>query len=340
MKYEELNNKIRSYNIPKVFFFYGDEKFLMENRIKALKKRIVPKDLEAFNFIKLEGKNVTVDEIIEAAEQYPQAADRKMVLVKNCGVFDNADSKSFKELKEFISDLPDYVCLVFVLDEFDKKREKVLKFIEDAGGGVVNFEYQPVNKLEIWAEKKLEKAEKYITASDLSYLIRLTGVSMDKINSSCEKLILYLGEERHKITRNDIDSVVDVSVEVKVYDIFSKEIVYGRGGKAKRQLRQLKTENQSASMVMSIIIDQLYELLMCKLLKQDGLEAREMLEYYDRKPPIFAVNNAIENGKRFGEKYLKRMLDRGLKYSIDMKTGKIAQWDAVELFVSELIKMD
>ncbi len=340
MKYEELNSRIKSYNIPKVFFFYGDEKFLIDNRVKALKKRLVPEDLEAFNFVKFDGKNVTLDEIIDSAEQYPQASERKMILVKNCGLFDNAASKSFKELKEFIKDIPDYICLVFVEDEFDKKREKVLKFIEDAGGGVVNFEYLPVNKLEIWAEKKLEKAGKYIIAADLSYLIRLTGVSMDKISNSCEKLILYLGEARHKVTRADINAVVDVSVEVKVYDIFSKDIVNSRGERAKRQLKQLKTENQSAVMVMSIIIDQLYELLMCKLLKQDGLDAREMLEYYDRKPPIFAVNNAIENSKRFGEKYLKRMLDRGLKYSVDMKTGKIAQWDAVEMFVSELIKKD
>ncbi len=340
MKYEELNSKIKSYNIPRVFFFYGDEKFLLNNRVNALKKRIVPKDLEAFNFTKLEGRNTVIEELIEAVEQFPQASEKKMVLVKNSGLFDNASSKSFKELKEFVMDLPEYVCLVFVEDEFDKKREKILKFIEDSDGGVVNFEYQPVNKLEIWAEKKFEKAGKYIIASDLSYLIRLTGVSMDKINSSCEKLILYLGEERRKITRADIDAVVDVSVEVKVYDIFSKDIVNSRGERAKCQLMQLKTENQSPSMVMSIIIDQLYELLMCKLLKQDGFEARDILEYYDRKPPIFAVNNAIENSKRFGEKYLKRMLDRGLKYSIDMKTGKISQWDAVEMFVSELIKKD
>lgn len=340
MKYEELNRRIKSYNIPKIFFFYGDEKFLLENRVKALKKRIVPEDLEAFNFLALEGKGVGLSQIIEAAEQYPQAADRKMITVKNSGLFDNAASKDFKGFKAYTENLPDYVCLVFIEDEFDKKRENILKFIEDAGGGVVCFEYLPVNKLEVWAEKKLEKAGKQIIAADLSYLIRRTGVSMSSVNSACERLISYLGETRHKITREDINSMVSVSVEAKVYDIFSKDIVNSRGERAKRQLKQLKVENQSASMVMSIIIDQLYELLLVKLLKQDGLQAREMLEYYDRKPPIFAVNNAIENSKKFGEKYLKRMLDRGLKYSIDMKSGKIAQWDAVEMFVSELIKRD
>ena len=153
-------------------------------------------------------------------------------------------------------------------------------------------------------------------------------------------MILYLGDERHKVTRDDIDAVVTKSAEVQVYDIFNKNIIGGRGDKAKEQLKHLKTDNVSPTMVMSIILDQLYELLMCKLLKQDGLTAGEMLEYFDRRPPIFAVNKAIDNGMRYSESYLKKMVDKGLKYSIDMKSGRMGQWDAVELFVSELIKKD
>lgn len=337
MKYEELNKKIKSYNIPRVFFFYGDEKYMLENRVKAIKKRLVQDELEAFNFNKFEGKNVTVSEVIEAAEQFPQAAERKLLLVRNSGFFANAASRDFKAIKQFVSDLPEYLCIVFCQDDFDKKREKNLSFIEESGGGVVNFEYLPVNKLEAWAESRFNKAGKRINAADLSYMIRLTGRSMSIIAASCDKIILYLGDDRHRINRSDIDAVVTVSPEVKVYDIFSKDIVGRRGEHAKIQLAALKRDNQSAVMVMSIIMDQLYELLMCKLLKQDGLTAREMLKYYDKNAPIFAVNNAIENGKRYSEKYLKRMLDRGLKYSMDMKTGKIEQWTAVELFVSELI---
>mgnify|MGYP002647534450 CR=1 FL=1 len=337
MKYEELNTKINSYTVPKVFFFYGEEKYMLENRINAIKKRLVPDDLAAFNFCVLEGK-ISADEVIEAAEQFPQGADRRMVLVRNSGLFSNAASKEFKAIKGFVADLPEYICLVFREDDFDKKREKNLAFVEQAGGGVVNFEFLTINKLEAWAEKRFDKAGKRINASDLSYLIRLTGRSMSNVAESCAKIVLYLGEERHRINRADIDAVVTVPPEIKVYDVFSKDIIGGSGGRAKEKLALLKKDNQSAVMVMSIITDQLYELLMCKLLKQDGLSAQEMLQYYDRKPPLFAVNNAIENSKRYSEKYLKRMVDRGLKYSMDMKTGKIEQWTAVEQFVSELIR--
>lgn len=337
MKLEELNKRIKSYNIPKVLFFYGEETFMLENRIESIKRHIVEKSLESFNLNIAEGKSATINSVIEFIEQFPQGADKKLVIIKNSGLFQNATTRDFKQVKEIVADLPDYVCLIFWEPSFDKKKEKNLKFIEEAGGGIINFEYMPVNKLEIWIEKQLEKADKRIIARDLTYFVRITGSSMAMLNLNCQKLISYLGETRHKITRADIDKVIEKSPEIRVYDIFNKHIIGGNKKAVHEQIKYLKRDNQSPTMVMSIILDQLYELLMCKLLKQDGMNASQILNYYDRKPPIFAVNNAIENGMRYSESYLKRAVDKGLKYSMDMKTGKIGQWLAVELFVSELL---
>lgn len=337
MKLEELNKRIKSYTIPKVLFFYGEETFMLENRIEAIKKNIIPKSLESFNLNIAEGKAASINTVIEFIEQFPQGSDRKLVIIKNSGLFANANTKDFKQVKEIVADLPDYVCLIFWESNFDKKRERNLKFIEDFGGGVVNFEYMPINKLEIWVERQFEKADKRIIARDLTYFVRITGSSMAMLNLNCKKLISYLGDDRHKITRADIDAVIEKSTDVRVYDIFNKYVIGGNKKAVHEQIKSLKRDNQSPTMVMSIILDQLYELLMCKLLKQDGMNAQQILNYYDRKPPIFAVNNAIENSMRYSESFLKKSVDKGLKYSMDMKTGKVDQWLAVELFVSELL---
>lgn len=338
MTVDELNRAIKSCKVPKVLFFLGEEEYLLENKIKAIKHKLVPRDLYEFNYSVTDGK-VLADEVIAAAEMLPQCSDRRVVVVKNSGLFTNLKTNEFKRIKEYISDLPDYVCLIFWEAGFDPKKIKSLKFIEDAGG-VVNFEFMPVNKLEIWVERMLDKAEKRIIARDLSYFVRMSGRSMGKLEKECQKLILYMGENRHKVTREDIDAVVDKSLEVQVYDIFNRNIISGRGDKAKEQLNTLKITNTSPTMVISVIIDQVYELLLCKLLKQDGMTAVDMLDYFDRRPPVFAVNKTIENSGGYGEGYLKRMVDRGLKYSMDIKTGKMDGWTAVELYVSELIKRD
>ncbi len=336
MTYDELNKLIRSGAVPRILFFFGEEEFLLDNRVEAIKKKLAPGELARFNCSYFDGK-ADPDEIIAAAEMLPQGGDRRLVVVKNSGLFANLTTSGFKSIKSYAAELPDYVCLIFREPGFDPKKLKSLKFIEDAGGGVVNFERMPVNKLEVWVEKTLEKAGKRIPAKDLSYFVRSSGPSMGKLDNECRKLILYMGENRHNVTRADIDAVVDKSAEVKIYDIFSGSIIGGSGGKAMEQLKSLKNENVRPTVVLSVILDGVYELLLCKLLKQDGLTAREMSEYFDRHVPMFAINKAVENSRRYGEGELKRFVDRGLKYSVDIKTGRLDGWDAVELYVSELL---
>ena len=336
MTQDELNKYIKSGNLPRILFFFGEETYMQENRVKAIRKKLTPGELAEFNYAFSDGK-ITVDEIIASAETFPQGGDRRMVVIKNSGLFANLNTAAFRSLKDYAKELPEYVCLILWEPKFDSKKEKSLKFIEDAGGGVVNFEYLPINKLEIWVEKILEKAGKQILAKDLSYFVRNSGSAMTKLDNECRKLIQYMGENRRNVTRADIDAVVAKSVEVQVYDIFNKHIIGGSGSKAKEQISRLKQDNASPTAVLSIILDQVYEMLMCKLLRQDGLTAREMLEYFDRSRPLFAVNKMIENGKRYGEGELKRMVDKGLKYSMDIKTGRIDGWNALELYVSELL---
>ncbi len=336
MTVDELNKIIRSGMIPGALFFFGEERFMLENRLAALRKKLLPGGLSEFNLSLIEGKT-TAAEIIAAAEVLPQIGDRRLVIVKNSGMFANLTTSEFKAVKAYIPEFPEYACLVFVEPEFDPKKARSLKFIEDAGGAVVNFEYQPVNKLEVWVEKQLAKAEKDIIARDLSYFVRIAGPSMAGLDKECRKLILYLGDGRRRVTREDIDAVVPRSTEVRLYDIFGKLLAGGKSvGLAREQLARLKTENASPTMVLSVMLDQVYELLLCKLLKQDGMTAAEMVGYFDRKPPLFAVNKAIENGRRFSESALKNLVRKGLGYLTDIKTGKIDGWDAAELYAAEI----
>ena len=105
MTIEELNRAIKSYTIPRVFFFFGEETYLLENKIKSIKDKIVPKDLVSFNFSYLNSDKITPDEIIEAAEIFPQVSDRRLVVVKNSGLFSNLTTGNFKSIKEYILNL-------------------------------------------------------------------------------------------------------------------------------------------------------------------------------------------------------------------------------------------
>lgn len=330
---EELNKQIQSQQLKKVYFFFGEEDYLLENKVHQMIKKSVTPGLLDFNVFRFEGKNIDLERLSEAVEQYPQMSEKKVVWVKNSGIFQNAAGREYKYIEKMIANLPDYTCLIFEETAFDKKKIKNLRPVEE-NGAVAEFSYLPVNRVEIWLEERFKKAEKAILARDLSYMVRLCGQSLRKITIEYEKLINYVGS-RYKITREDIDAVVDQSVEYRVYDMLDS-ILNERPDKAQAQLKYLKDTNEAPTAVLSIMMGKLSELLLCKLLHEEGMAPKDILPYFDFKRPMFVVNKTIEESKRFGEKYLKRMIRLGLSLDIKIKSGGMDGWTAAELYLAEL----
>ena len=156
MELKDLDKQISSNKIGQLYFFFGEEQFLLENKIKSIKNRLIDSDFEEFNYIRLNGKKVTVAEIENHLLSVPVMSERKMVVVSNCGIFGNAKTKDFTTLCEIISDLPEYITLIFTEREFDKKKEKNL-YIFKKHGEIVKFEPLSPKQLELWLEKLLEE---------------------------------------------------------------------------------------------------------------------------------------------------------------------------------------
>ena len=95
MEPKDLDRQISSGKIANLYFFYGEEQFLLENKIKSIKKRLIDKDFEEFNYAKLDGKKITFSEIENQLLSVPVMSDRRMLVVSNCGIFGNAKSKDF-----------------------------------------------------------------------------------------------------------------------------------------------------------------------------------------------------------------------------------------------------
>ena len=131
--------------------------------------------------------------------------------------------------------------------------------------------------------------------------------------------------------------MVDRTVEYRVYDMLDN-ITAGRSGKAREQLKYLRDAREQPTMVLGIMIGKLSELFMCKQLKDTGMPAQQMVDYFDFRRPLFAVNKTVEESKRYGDPFLKRRIKKGLAYDWDIKNGRLEGWTAAELYLAELTK--
>lgn len=330
---KELNRKIRSRDLSGVFLFYGEEQFRLNGAVEVIAKKLIPEGTESFNYFKFRGKDTSAAEILAAAEQYPQMSDMKLIVVSDSGLLNNAALTEFKLLRD--ARISDDTCLIFTEKDFDKKKLKNISFISESGGVVV-FDFMPVNELTVWVEKRFKNAEKGIADKEINYMLSLCGRSLAAVDHACEKLINYSGE-RNKISREDIDAVVEKTVEYRVYDMINS-IISDEPYTAYEQLRVLQKQPKiDPFYILGLMMTQLSELLCCKLLKEDGLSPAEIGSYFDYSRPSFVINNTISASRRYSESYLKRMIDKGLYYDAECKQGRLSPWAAVEMYLGELM---
>lgn len=337
MELNELTTKIKAGKLGGIFFFYGEEQYVLTSKLNDMIKKTVPTGTEAFNLSKLEGKNVSAADIIALVDQFPQLSETKMIIARETGLLNNATLTDFKLIKKMAENFPSDTCLVFVENTFDDKKVKNLGFIEKSGG-VVKFNQTPVNQLELWIEKYFKKIEKRISDRDARYIIRLCGQSSGKIVQACQKLDSYT-TGRNEITQNDIDTVIEKSADYKIYE-FADSIIQKNRIAVYEHLSHLKSAKETKNRpnyVLGKVIDKMSELLMCKLLSAEGLSANEIINYYDRRPMAFVVTKSIRESKKLDEKALKKLIDRGVYYDYMSKCGKLNAWVAVDMYVAEIL---
>lgn len=333
MEIRDLDKQIRSGKLSRLYFFYGEEQFMLEDKLKRIKKKLIAPEFSEFNYTVIDEKKITADRIILETQGVPVMADKKVVIVKSSGIFGNSKSSDYKRLIEELKNLPDYLCLIFTEKEFDKKKEKNLDIFREYGE-IVKFDFLTEGRLELWIEQCFEDAGKTVLNKEIKTIISKCGLSMRIIGNECRKLISYTGE-RTKITAEDVEAVVSVTVEAQVFDMLDR-IAENRVSGVMQALVNLQNSGENPSAIMTLITGRIAELLTVKQLSADGLDSGKISEYFEPKRPPFVIKKLITQSKRFDSDYLKKMMLKGVNYTASVRSGALDKWVAVEMYVSEL----
>ena len=208
---KNLQEDIKTGNFRRVYLLCGDEAYLKIQYKDKLIKALNPDD-DTMNFSKYEGKGIEVREMIYLCETMPFFADYRVILVENSGFFKN----KCDELADYIKTLPDYVRMVFVEEEVDK-RSRMYKAVK-AEGRIVEFAKQDEKTLMRWAAGILGREGRKITTRDMEFLLTKTGTDMGNIRNELEKLITFtMG--RDVVTAEDIEEICTTRTENKIFEM-------------------------------------------------------------------------------------------------------------------------
>lgn len=277
--YQKLKSDLSAGTLGQVYVFHGEESYLREYYLGAVKKALVPEGFESFNFHKLDGRSVTMAELTEAAEAMPMMAERTMVVVTDCDLF-KLNEASRTTLITLLEDFPEYCCLVFVYDVLEYKPDRKLKKLcaaLDKRAQVVKFDIQDKNDLVNWIRRRFRALGKDIDAPTAEHLIFTCGSLMTGLVPEIEKIGAYA--KGKSVTVDDVNAVGDPVLDAVAFQLTSA-ITCGDYNAASDILAQLLKQQEEPFMLLSVVGKELRRLYTARIALDEGRDKFWLMEQW------------------------------------------------------------
>lgn len=319
---KNIDEDIKRGQFAQVYLLYGEEAYLKKQYKDKLKHAMVPEG-DTMNFSAFEGKSINPKEIIDLAETLPFFADRRVILIENSGFFKNA----CEELAEYLPQVAPATHFIFVEEEVDK-RSKMYKAAKTSGR-IVEFLPQNEELLTRWILGRLKREGKNITGSVMQLFLTKTGTDMGNIDRELEKLLCYT-LDRDVITAEDVEAVVTEQTTNKIFEMVNAVAEHNQR-RALDLYYDLLTLKEPPMRIMFLISRQFQILFHIRDMATKGLDQQTMAKKAGIPP--FAVRKNVSQAKGFTMEQLKRALCDGAELEESVKTGRMDDRMAVELFL-------
>ena len=216
--FQELKASLKAKSLGRLYFFHGEESFLLSHYLEQMKKQLLDPLTESFNYHRLNNETFDIRSFADAVENLPMMAEATFVQVDDIDPFKmNEDDRS--KMTDILSDIPDYCTVVFtyltVAWKPDKRYKKLWEAVES--GYVVEFAKQDQRDLIAWVTRHFAAHKKRISTDLCAYLIDITGGTMTALSGEIDKISAYSGAD--EIRKSDIDAVTEPVLDAVVFQM-------------------------------------------------------------------------------------------------------------------------
>lgn len=315
---QALKNEIKNKNFGRLYFFHGEEHFLMHHYLEQIRKILIDELTESFNYHKLTSENFDIRTFADCVEGLPMMAEHTMVVVDEIDIFKQNDSDREK-LADILSDIPEHCTVVFTYEtttwKADKRFKKLWSAVE-ANGHVVEFAKQDQRDLVAWITRHFHAYKKHITPDLCAYLIELTGGSMTLLLGEIAKICAYSSAE--DIVKSDIDAVTEPVLDAVVFqmtDLLSQNAY----GAALLKLRQLLQMQQEPVLILGAIGNHIRRLSAARILHDNGKSASELMRIGNMTD--YAARKTMNAATKFSAGFCAKATELVLETDNAMKTS-------------------
>ncbi|MEG1658395.1 MAG: DNA polymerase III subunit delta [Oscillibacter sp.] len=281
-EFQTLKNDIAGGTPGCAYLFYGEESYLREYYLGELRRLLVPAGFEEFNYHRLEGRDLTVQALVEMAEAMPMMAERTLLVVTDFDLFKLPEEQREK-LIAFLEDVPSYCCVIFVYDTVAYKPNRTLKKLCKAIADrvqTVEFRQAEDSDLVPWIIRRFKALDREISRQTAEYLIFICGGLMTGLVPEITKIGTYA--KGREITQADIDAVADPVLSAEVFKL-SDAALQGNYDGAARILGELLKMQTEPILILAALGSQLRRIYTARMAIDAGKDKYWLMELWEMK---------------------------------------------------------
>lgn len=331
--FQELKTDIRSGNIRRLYFFHGEETFLLHHYLEQLKKQLLDELTETFNFHKLTAETFDVQAFADTVENLPMMAERTLVQVDEVDLFKLPENDR-TAMAEILSDIPEYCTVVFTYITAPWRPDKRYAKLWDAvstNGTIVEFPRQEHKDLIAWITRHFAARGKKIPSDLCIYLIDITDGTMTSLAGEISKICAYSGADM--IKKTDIDAVTEPVLDAVIYQM-TDYLGKGLYASALQSLHKLLKMQEEPLAILGAIGSHFRRISAAKTLLDNGKGSDELRKLYGMAD--YPARKTMESARKFRPDFCRKALELVLETDRSIKTSLDAPERLMEMLILQL----
>lgn len=310
--YSQVEKSIEAQNFHPIYFFFGEEPYLIQQATQYLKVCALAGGAADFNFTSFYAADVNVSQVRDEVETLPMMAPRRVILLRE--VHDLTD-KEWQELESLFTSPVDSSVFILSAGKIDKRKKFFKILLEKAQ--LVEFKKPFENQIPGWVRHICKGHALTISDDAIQLLHRLVGSQLTEIEAEVRKLADFISP-KVDIALEDVAKCVSKKREENVFDL-CESIANGSRVEALEQLVQLLDQGQNEVGIVSLISRHIRILQLIRQGLEQNLTGQKLATL--AQVPSYYVQDYVRQSRKWTQRRLEQALlvlaetDKALKSS-------------------------
>ena len=291
--YDDLATAFRHENFEPLYFFFGEETFLITELQDLLVEHALDPHQHDFNLDVVYGSEIQPSKVISLCQGFPAGAERRVVIVREFEKLGQdlgeAEKDNFKSQFKAYAQQPNPQAIVLLAcsekPNLSAHPYRALK----KHAAWSEFESPYDNEMPGWIQKYVNGQGYEIKPKAVKMLADYVGTDLQRAASEIEKLITFAGDR----TQLTADDVLAASGQTREFNVFELQSAIGEGRPAdaariaERILQQASNPKSEGIMIVAVLtgyFDKLWKLQTPEAQRESKYEIANRIGV----PPFFA----------------------------------------------------